>query len=169
MKKIALFLITALVLTSVFACTTNPGVTPSPAVTGAPSPAGATGAPVASPETSPAASPEMSPGAGTESPGASPNASPGAGITASAKGYGGNVTATLMVVDGKIGDFYLEGPDETEGIGKAALETYNKTLAELKGKPLSEFDPSKLDVVSGATVTSTAAKTVLEDVMSKAG
>ena len=54
-------------------------------------------------------------------------------------------------------------------MGKAAIETYNKTLAELKGKPLSDFDPSKLDTVSGATVTSTAVKTVLQDVMNQAG
>ena len=170
MKKTALVLILVLMLTSAFACATTPEVTPSPTGTVAALPAEET-APAASPETSPAASPEVSPD-GTipeASPDTSPGASPGAGITASAKGYGGDVTATLTLVDGNIGDFYLEGPNETEGVGKAALETYNKTLSELKGKPLSGFDPSKLDTVSGATVTSTAAKTVLADVMSKAG
>ncbi len=169
MKKITVFLIVALILASGFACTTTPNVTPSPAVSGVP-PTEIT-PPGASPETSPAISPETSPGVSPEtSPGNSavPEASPGTGMTASAKGYGGDVTATLALKDGNIEELILSGPNETEGVGKAAIETYNKTLAELKGKPLSDFDPSKLDTVSGATVTSAAVKTVLQDVISKA-
>ncbi len=177
MKRIALILVAALVLSLAFACTTTPNVTPSPAGTSmAPSPGTGTVPPAASPGMSPAASPGTSPGGAAQSPGNSPGASPGAspatspgeGLTASAKGYGGDVTATLSLADGNIGMLTLSGPNETEGIGKAALDTYNKMLADMKDKPLSEFDPSKLDVVSGATVTCEAAKTALKDVMSKA-
>lgn len=165
MKKTALIFILAVMLAWACACTTTPEVTPTPTGTVETLPAEETPSAVL-PEASPDTSPELSPDGMI--PEASPGMSPGAGITASAQGYGGEVTATLMLENGNIGEFYLEGPNETEGVGKAALETYNKTLSELKGKPLSEFDPSKLDTISGATVTSQAAKTVLADVMSKA-
>ncbi|HWR23109.1 MAG TPA: FMN-binding protein [Feifaniaceae bacterium] len=154
MKKIALILAAALMLAVGFACTTTPEVTPSPQATGVPSPAGETAPPDNVPEAS---------------PGGVPEASPGTGMTASAKGYGGDVTATLTLTGGNIDTLTLSGPDETEGVGKAAIETYNKALAEFKGRPLSEFDPSALDAVSGATVTSTAAKTALQDVIGQAG
>lgn len=162
MKKLAFFLTVVLLLSLAAACA--PAPTPA-------NPIGPT-APVE--ETAPAASPEISPTipespAGTEGPLASPGTSPEAGTTASAKGYGGDVTATLTMADGNVGNLMLEGPNETEGVGRAALETYNKTLAELKGKPLSEFDPNKLDTVSGATVTCEAAKAALAEVIQKAG
>ena len=37
--------------------------------------------------------------------------------TATAKGFGGDVTVTLTIEDGKLTAVKAEGPDETEGIG----------------------------------------------------
>ena len=167
MKKIAFLLAIALVLSLAAACAPAREPLPTPANPMAPiETAEGTTPPETLPETSPTI-PEAS--EGTESPAASPGVSPGAGLTASAKGYGGDVIATLTMADGNVGTLLLEGPNETEGIGKAAIETFNKTLAELKGKPLSGFDPNTLDTVSGATVTSNAAKAALADVIKQAG
>lgn len=163
MKKLACFCAIVLVLSLAAACAPAREPLPTPADPIAPI---ETAEGTTPPETSPTI-PEVP--AGTGAPETSPGISPGAGLTASAKGYGGDVTATLTLADGNVGTLVLEGPNETEGVGKTALETYNKTLAELKGKPLSEFDPSKLDVVSGATVTSNAAKAALADVIKQAG
>lgn len=44
-------------------------------------------------------------------------------LTGTAKGYGGDVTVTLTREDGKITACSIEGKDETEAIGGAALET----------------------------------------------
>ncbi len=167
MKKLAFLLTIALLLSLAAACAPAREPLPTPANPIAPiETAEGTTPPETLPETSPTI-PEAP--AGTEGPLASPGTSPEAGLTASAKGYGGDVTATLTMAEGNVGNLMLEGPNETEGVGKAAIETYNKTLAELKGKPLSEFDPSKLDTVSGATITSDAAKAALADVIKKAG
>lgn len=71
--------------------------------------------------------------------------------TGSADGFGGPVTATLTVAeDGSIVDCKLEGAQETETIGGAAL-------AELSEQVVAANGPD-IDGVAGATVTSKAVK-----------
>ena len=71
--------------------------------------------------------------------------------TGSAEGFGGTVTATLTVAeDGSVVDCKLEGAQETETIGGAAL-------AELSEQVVAANGP-EIDGVAGATVTSKAVK-----------
>ena len=70
-------------------------------------------------------------------------------LTGTAKGYGGDVTVTLTREDGKITACSIEGKDETEAIGGAALETLAEQVKTANGYAI--------DGVSGATVTSKAA------------
>ena len=69
--------------------------------------------------------------------------------TGSADGFGGAVTATLTVdANGTITDCKLEGKDETESIGGAALEELSKQVVAANGPAI--------DGVAGATVTTKA-------------
>ena len=43
-------------------------------------------------------------------------------VTGTAKGFGGDVTVTLTVVDGVITDAKAEGANETPGVGTPAME-----------------------------------------------
>lgn len=85
--------------------------------------------------------------------------------TASAAGFGGDVTVTLTVTGTTVDALSVEGPDETESVGGAAITDFNDTLAGYVGKDVSEV--TGVDAVSGATVTSTAVQTALEDVLSQ--
>lgn len=75
--------------------------------------------------------------------------------TAAAKGFGGDVSATLTFEGSKITDVVLTGNQETESIGGAALET-------LKDQILSA-QSADIDGVSGATLTSNAVKDAVAD------
>lgn len=69
--------------------------------------------------------------------------------TGSADGFGGAVTATLTVdANGTITDCKLEGAQETESIGGAALEELSKQVVAANGPAI--------DGVAGATVTTKA-------------
>lgn len=70
-------------------------------------------------------------------------------LTGKGRGFGGTITAHVTTVDGIITEVALEGPDETPGIGGAALEELAKQFAQAKG--------ADIDGVSGATVTSQGA------------
>lgn len=70
-------------------------------------------------------------------------------LTGKGRGFGGIITAHVTTVDGIITEVALEGPDETPGIGGAALEELAKQFAQAKG--------ADIDGVSGATVTSQGA------------
>lgn len=70
-------------------------------------------------------------------------------LTGSADGFGGQVTATLTVEDGKITGCTLEGADETPEIGGKALEELEKQIVAAGGY--------EIDGVAGATITSKAA------------
>ena len=74
-------------------------------------------------------------------------------LTGTAKGYGGDVTVTLTRADGKITACTIEGKDETEAIGGAALETLAEQVKTANGY--------NIDGVSGATITSEAVKTAV--------
>ena len=85
----------------------------------------------------------------------------GGTFTATEKGYGGNITVTLTVSGGEITDITVEGKEETVDIGVPALtEMADAILAA------NSYD---VDVVSGATITSTAIKKATKDAMSQAG
>lgn len=81
--------------------------------------------------------------------------------SASAKGYGGDVTVTIEVDTNKILTVTAEGKNETDGIGSKAIEQLPKKI----------FEEQKVDVdgVSGATYTSnallSAAKAALNEAM----
>ena len=70
-------------------------------------------------------------------------------LTGKGQGFGGTITAYVTVVDGAITEVTLEGPDETPGIGGAALEELEGQFVSAKG--------TDIDGVSGATVTSQGA------------
>ncbi len=81
--------------------------------------------------------------------------------TASAEGYGGEVTVTLTVgAEGTITDAAIDGPDETPGIGGAAIEQLQPEILEKQGVP---------DAVTGATFTSNAVISALTDCIEQAG
>ena len=62
-----------------------------------------------------------------------------------AKGFGGDVTVTLTLADGKIIGCTAEGKDETEGVGSTAID-------QLPGA-IAESGSIAVDGVAGATVT----------------
>ena len=66
--------------------------------------------------------------------GSKPASTTGAGatgdFTGTAKGFGGDVTVTLTLTDGKITGCTAEGADETEGVGSKAIEQLPAAIAE---------------------------------------
>ena len=81
--------------------------------------------------------------------------------TASAKGYHGDITLEVTVDGDTISDIVVVEENETEGIGKDALP-------QLVEKAL-ETNSINFDGVSGATVTSEAFFTAMEDALTQAG
>ena len=82
--------------------------------------------------------------------------------TSQQQGFGGPVTVTLTIADGKFSDVELVGDSETPSVGGAALDT-------LKENILSS-NSADFDLVSGATYTSTAVqKGVADDLAQAAG
>jgi len=69
-------------------------------------------------------------------------------LTATAKGFGGDVTVTVKTSGDKIVDVKAEGANETQGIGSNAID-------QLPGK-IVEANSADVEVVSGATITSNA-------------
>ena len=85
---------------------------------------------------------------GQSAEGASGQEAQGQVYTASHRGIHGDVTVTLTVKDGKIADLTAEGPFESPEIGAYALE--------LLPPKIVEANSIDVDVLAGATVTSTA-------------
>ena len=81
-------------------------------------------------------------------------------VTKTAQGFGGEVSVTLTLTDGKITDVVLEGKDETPAVGGAALETLKQQVLDTGS--------ADIDGVSGATVTSTAVKTAVKAALAEA-
>ncbi len=81
-------------------------------------------------------------------------------VTKTAQGFGGEVSVTLTLTDGKITDVVLEGKDETPAVGGAALETLKQQVLDAGS--------ADIDGVSGATVTSTAVKTAVKAALAEA-
>ena len=97
--------------------------------------------------------------------GSKPASTTGAGatgdFTGTAKGFGGDVTVTLTLTDGKITGCTAEGKDETPGIGTMALE-------QLPGA-IAESGSIAVDGVSTATITSNAIKEAAAAAITAAG
>ena len=82
-------------------------------------------------------------------------------FTSEAQGFGGPVTVTITVEDGKVTDVTAEGSSETAGVGSMAIE-------QLPGAIL-EAGTWDVDVVSGATYSSTAVLEAAHDAFVQAG
>ena len=88
-------------------------------------------------------------------------ASKGTTSVGTAKGFGGDVTVTLTLTDGKITGCTAEGKDETEGVGSTAID-------QLPGA-IAESGSIAVDGVAGATVTSNAIKEAAAAALTAAG
>ena len=69
-------------------------------------------------------------------------------FTGTAKGFAGDVTVTITLVDGDIAAVTAEGANETQGIGSVAIE---KLPAEM-----AATGSIAVDTMATATITSTA-------------
>ena len=100
-------------------------------------------------------------GCGAKSASTSSDAGVSGDFTATAKGFGGDVSVTLTRTDGAITGCTAEGKDETEGVGSQAI-------AKMPGE-IAESGSIAVDGVSGATVTSTAIKEAAAAALTAAG
>ena len=100
-------------------------------------------------------------GCGAKSASTSSDAGVSGDYTATAKGFGGDVSVTLTLTDGAITGCTAEGKDETEGVGSQAI-------AKMPGE-IAESGSIAVDGVSGATVTSTAIKEAAAAALTAAG
>ncbi len=76
------------------------------------------------------------------------------------QGFGGDVTLNVTIESGKITSAEIIGDNETESIGQAA---FSKLIDNILKAQSEEFD-----LVSGATVTSTAVKQALSEIINEA-
>jgi uncharacterized protein with FMN-binding domain len=135
MKKLSLLLALGLMMFSVAACSSKESA-----------------APAAEPAAKPAVEePAAKPAAEEPAKETEEAAAPVEGaLTATAKGFGGDVTVTVVVDGDDIVSVEAVGDSETNGIGSNAIE-------QLPAK-IAEADSTEVDGVSGATVTSNAIK-----------
>lgn len=93
----------------------------------------------------------------TDVPEVTPDGSESSGtqtFSASAAGYG-EVTVTLTVEDGVVTDIAIDGSQETEAIGGAAItDTFAPAFAAKVGTALTDLSFDDVEAVSGATLTS---------------
>ncbi|MGN1404664.1 MAG: FMN-binding protein [Erysipelotrichaceae bacterium] len=82
-------------------------------------------------------------------------------VSATAKGYGGDITVTLTVKDGKITDVKIVGDGETKDVGSKAVEQMPEQILTAQ-----TYD---VDGVSGATISSTSIKKAAKEAMIAAG
>ena len=81
--------------------------------------------------------------------------------TAEGKGIGGKVPVTVTVKDGKVATVTVGDNSETQGIGSKAIEQLPAKIVEANGT-------EGVDAVSGATVTSKAIFSAVEDCLKQA-
>ena len=67
-------------------------------------------------------------------------------LTGEADGFGGTITATVVMSGDTITEVTFDAPDETPDVGGAALETLADEIVAANG--------TDIDTVSGATITS---------------
>ena len=82
--------------------------------------------------------------------------------TAEGKGIGGKVPVTVTIKDGKIASVEVGDNSETQGIGSKAIEQLPDEIAAANGLV-------GVDAVSGASVTSKAIFTAVQDCLEQAG
>lgn len=82
-------------------------------------------------------------------------------VSATAKGYGGDITVTLTVKDDKITDVKILGDGETKDVGSKAVEQMPEQILSAQ-----TYD---VDGVSGATISSTSIKKATKEAMIAAG
>ena len=80
---------------------------------------------------------------------------------ASSKGIGGDVPVTVTIKDGKIAKVEVGDNSETDGIGSKAIEQLPDAIVKANGT-------EGVDAVSGASVTSKAIFTAVEDCLNQA-
>lgn len=78
-----------------------------------------------------------------------------------AKGFGGDIVATVKLSDNKIEEITVVGDSETDGIGTVAVETLPALMVEKQ--------TTAVDVVSGATVSSNAIIAAVNSALESAG
>lgn len=98
---------------------------------------------------------------GSDTPAPTVSGQTGGTYTGTARGFGGDVTVTITVADGKMTDITAAGDQETPDIGQ-------KAVAELPAKML-EAQTYDVDVISGATISSNAVKDAAKAAMTEAG
>ena len=81
--------------------------------------------------------------------------------TAEGKGIGGKVPVTVTVKDGKVAKVEVGENSETAGIGSKAIEQLPDAIVKANGT-------EGVDAVSGATVTSKAIFSAVEDCLKQA-
>ena len=81
-------------------------------------------------------------------------------ISKTAKGYGGDLNVTVTFADGKITKVEVEGKDETVGVGSNAIDALPAKIVEANG--------TNVDVVAGATITSKAIFSAVEQAIAEA-
>ncbi len=81
--------------------------------------------------------------------------------TATADGFGGDVTVTVEVSDDAIISVKAEGPNETDGIGSTAIEQLPETIVEQQ--------TLSVDTLAGCTVSSEAVLAAAEAALKEAG
>ena len=81
--------------------------------------------------------------------------------TASAQGFGGQVSVTLTIDGDKLIDVAVEGANETEGVGSRAIETLPAAMVAA--------GTVEVEAVSGATITSDAIKEAAAAALAQSG
>ncbi|MGI6151937.1 MAG: FAD-binding protein [Christensenellales bacterium] len=113
-----------------------------------------------------ACSPAATPQENTETPGVATATPETAGLyipgtySATAKGFGGDVTVTVTVDAEKITDCTVVGDGETAGIGTEAIEQMPARIIVANS--------AEVDAISGCTVTSNAIKVAAADALNQA-
>ena len=80
--------------------------------------------------------------------------------TATAQGFGGDVTVTITVDAESITEVIIEGDSETQGIGSKAVEQLPEAILNAQS--------AEVDGVSGATITSKAIQTAIAQALAEA-
>ncbi len=137
-KKLTLFLACAALAGTLGGCSRESGTQTVPATT---------------PETKEESRPETTP--------APSQAEPSGTYTATAQGFGGDVTVTLTIKDDHLTAVDIQGEKETPGVGSKAIE-------ELSEKILAS-NTVAVDGISGATFTSTAILTAAAEALGQSG
>ncbi len=83
------------------------------------------------------------------------------GFSATAAGFGGDVTVNVVIENDAIADIQYEAPNETPEVGGAALKVLKDNVIAAQS--------ADIDGVSGATISSTAFLTAVKEAIDKSG